>query len=271
MLIKILKINEGETIVNLGEYNILQHDLVNVKFDTDNPLYEIKFVKYGRGGSQTITGINDLIYCFQLYRNGLTNLKLLSTCDGTFTFEYKKYEPYVKSDAEIVKEKIIEEAKRNHYLAYIKINDNGDIIVNESEFKKYTFYEPDSRILQCILDNFNGVNADKFSINKKYDVLYGLTINSTRKTKCTILSNSENIFEFDIDEGMNYYPLFLIMYAVIYCNLSIKFDDDCVENVTERGMILDLYTRSVFAKNKVVVNWDNGDVYKYENGFVRKI
>lgn len=168
-----------------------------------------------------------MVYYFQVYRDGITNLNVVSTCDGVFTFKYKKYAAIVKSESAIEQDKIEEDRKHAHYSTYTKLNIDGNILINETEFKKYTFYNSESRILQCLLDRINATKCEPFSISNKYDVLYGLTIQS-KKTECTILMNDQAIFRFEVSEGSHYYLVFLIMFARIYCKISIKFSDDCI-------------------------------------------
>lgn len=272
MLIKILKITKDNTDINLREYTIPNFNLINISFHAEELVYKVDFKKYGNAGSKNdnisneVTATNMIIY-FTLYRDTLNMLKIKSSCNGTFIFEYKKHNSNIRNDINIQCEKMIKKSKYNHYSQYFKISNELHIIITEAIFKNYIYHKHDKNFMELCLKQTNQIETNKLYISRKYDVLFGLTINSISKTKCCIYANGKIIFVLDICEGSHYYPLFLIICALHYCNLNIKIDDDYADNIIEHGTILDSDTKSLIEKKRIITCNENGNIYDYKTGY----
>jgi hypothetical protein len=272
MLIKILKITKGIIDVDLGEYNIKEFSLANVTFHSDEPEYKIVLQKYGRHKSKKLKVTNispvDMIYYFTLYRDGFTGLELSASIDGTFMFEFNRR--IINPNIHIMNtqyDTIVANSKCKHYSQYFKI-DNNAVIINETCFKNYTHSKHDIQFMELYLAHITTIGTNKSYISRKYDILFGFEINSKMDTKCIIYVNMTNTFEIDIKEGCHYYPLFLIVCALYFCSIEIKFDNECIDNIMERGIILDSNTLSLFKSKRIISHNENGIMYDYTNGLL---
>lgn len=272
MLIKILKITNGTINIDLGEYNIRGFSLRNVTFHSDEPEYKIKLRKYGRYESKKLKITNqslvDLIYYFTLYRDGFTGLELVASCDGTFIFEFDRLSICANKNAiDTQYDIMVANARYKHYSQYFKIC-NDVILINEILFKNYIHSKYDIQLMELYLAHIKTIATNKLYISRKYEVLFGLEISSTANTKCILYINNTNIFTIDIKEGRHYYPIFLIVCALYFCSIEIKFDEECVDNIIEYGTILDADTLLLFKSKRIILHNENGIICDYKNGLL---
>lgn len=272
MLIKILKITKGIADIDLGEYNIREFSLRNVTFHTDEPEYKVKLRKYGRYKSKKLKITNKLyadpIYYFTLYRDGFTGLELVASCDGTFIFEFDKCNPCSNKNAiDIQYDIMVANARYKHYSQYFKICDDV-ISINEIRFKNYTYFKYEKEIMELRLAHAKTIGHNKSYISRKYDVLFGLEISSTANTKCVLYVNHTDMLAIDIKEGRHYYPIFLIICALYFCSIEIKFDEECIDNIIEYGTILDADTLLLFKSKRIILHNENGMICDYKNGLL---
>jgi hypothetical protein len=250
-------ISKGDNALDLNDTDPYGYGITSIKFETDVAEYNLSLIKFSKMYYHDHTEEIEIEIMqnqnlphkfFTRYRDGLTNLTIVSDCNGVIII--KRYNTFKKAQEER-RLKLIEENKFSfklqkqknkmeqfkyykYYLQYfnklvLNNKNSNTIVLDENRIKNFTYHNYDKAIMELFNNQSKShINGNKskfvgknFNIPHFCDLILGFEIEANEVSNLTIYGNDLKIMEIIINKGINFYPLILLPNILNYINLEI--------------------------------------------------
>lgn len=204
-----------------------------VEFETNESAYSLSFSKMGREHAENYleTQTDKIDPSIFMCGNGLTHLIITASCSGVLTLYFSEEQRNDEKNSTMSEiEQFKQRSRDKHYNRFLN---NG--VLTYSILKDFQYHISDKLFLSyfqsLIKHNFEQVS--KIKLHSGISIVTSITVTSSKDTKCKLFNDSyPKITSFDIKTGTHTYPLVIPVYACLYGDLNLGFNDivDCKIN-----------------------------------------
>lgn len=200
-----------------------------IEFETNAKQYGLKFIKSNNFDNRQEVKLyvehEEINYnWFTQLSDGLTNLKISSTCSGVFTIYFgnnkKDTNPLLEEIALIKKD-----FECNYYFEKYFTPIAGGYLVQYDRIKDFKYYRDSITKIIASWATTCYQNVKTMSVPQALEYIYSVEITSSKDSVGSLHLSNDIIYTFDIKQGTHVYPLVIPRKLAVYTKLTLSFND----------------------------------------------